>query len=143
MTYFYVVSWSDYEAYVPTVFYSEKKWGEETFKLLIKKLAKETVDELTKNKSCDTWIGVCKIIEGYEEWKDMKVVFKIKGVWDKLKDHGFSKLEYQVDYDMWGSGIIYDDDFADLKQHMDKETLEKICKHNKKIGDELHIAMRG
>jgi len=143
--YFYRVSFSWYEEYAPVVFYSEKKYSKEEFNDLIKKLAEETVEELIEKH--DSWIGNDEIMSGIIDFdiikgkmKNIKII--VKGVWERLKDHGFKEVKYQVDYNMWGSSIIKEEDIEEYKKYLDEETLKKIVEHNEKIRARINSSMK-
>ena len=115
----YRVSWSWYEEYAPREFYSNIEYSQQEFEVLIKKLMKEAANAIVETE--EGYIGNHEIIEK---------------VWELLEKEGFQEVEYRARYNLWGSRIIRADD-EEYLEHLDKETLEKIYKHNQKIEDNI------
>jgi len=120
----YRVSWSWYEDYAPREFFSNIEYSQQEFEVLIKKLMKEAANAIVETE--EGYIGNQEIIEK---------------VWELLEKEGFQEVEYRARYNLWGSSIITENN-EEYLEHLDKETLEKICKHNQKISNRLYEKKR-
>ena len=62
-------------------------------------------------------------------------------MWDKLPLYGFKEIIPYIVYNMWGSGIIDEDDREDYNEYLSKEVLDKIIEHNLRVAKQLSIAL--
>lgn len=116
--YFYRVSWSWYEEYSPKVFYHTKKYSEQEFNDLIRRLSNEAGKELA-SREAGHFVGNTQIIER---------------VWELLLGEGFKEVKYTQSYDMWGSCIICgEDDMLHYSKYLDADTLKLLDDYNLKI----------
>lgn len=132
--YYYEMSWSWHDDYIPFTLCNEKYFDNEEFKKIVDESVKTAYEKLLteenkKEKQVKDYIGFCR-------WNEISDI-----IIEDLKKYGFEKLKIASAVDYFGLFILEDYDLEagnkSIKDVFKDELIDKIIKHNKIVGRKI------
>lgn len=126
--YYYEISWSWHDDYIPFTLCNEKYFDKEEFKKMVDESVKIAYEQLfseeSKKDNIDkNYIGFCR----WDEISDIAI--------ENLKKYGFEKLKVVSSIDYFGLYILEEYDIEagnkNIKDVFKDELIDKIIEHNK------------